>query len=244
MNDDFKIRLAAFEWLSKQVSIFDDLIPREVLQKGFIYSGNRIPLVSPQGIFKPKEMPYPLTITTTTKSPYEDKYENGILIYHYRGANPNHPDNLGLRDIYKRKLPIIYLKGIVPNKYMAIWPVFIIRDDLQKLSFQLVFDDVSEIERLKGQSSIISESDMGRRVYITATTKVRVHQRSFRERVLDAYRSQCSLCKIRHRELLDAAHIIPDEHPEGEPRVTNGISLCKLHHAAFDNMFIGITPDY
>jgi putative restriction endonuclease len=43
---------------------------------------------------------------------------------------------------------------------------------------------------------------------------------------------------------LDAAHIIPDEHPEGEPLITNGISLCKLHHAAFDNMFIGLTPNY
>ena len=24
----------------------------------------------------------------------------------------------------------------------------------------------------------------------------------------------------------------------------NGISLCKLHHAAFDNFFLGIRPDY
>lgn len=26
--------------------------------------------------------------------------------------------------------------------------------------------------------------------------------------------------------------------------VRNGLSLCKLHHAAFDRMFLGITPDY
>jgi putative restriction endonuclease len=73
---------------------------------------------------------------------------------------------------------------------------------------------------------------------------VRIHQKCFRERVLDAYHSQCSLCRIKHRELLDAAHIIPDEHPEGEPKITNGIALCKLHHAAFDNMFIGLSPSY
>lgn len=24
----------------------------------------------------------------------------------------------------------------------------------------------------------------------------------------------------------------------------NGISLCKLHHAAFDKLFLGIRPDY
>jgi putative restriction endonuclease len=26
--------------------------------------------------------------------------------------------------------------------------------------------------------------------------------------------------------------------------VQNGLSLCKIHHAAFDNNIIGITPDY
>lgn len=49
---------------------------------------------------------------------------------------------------------------------------------------------------------------------------------------------------IDHLELLDAAHIIPDSQPEGEPIIRNGIALCKLHHAAFDSFIIGITPDY
>jgi putative restriction endonuclease len=31
---------------------------------------------------------------------------------------------------------------------------------------------------------------------------------------------------------------------EGEPVVTNGLALCKLHHAAFDRYFVGIRPDY
>jgi putative restriction endonuclease len=61
---------------------------------------------------------------------------------------------------------------------------------------------------------------------------------------LQAYREQCSVCRLRHYQLLDAAHIIPDRDPVGEPRVTNGISFCKLHHAAFDVYIIGITPDY
>jgi putative restriction endonuclease len=26
--------------------------------------------------------------------------------------------------------------------------------------------------------------------------------------------------------------------------VTNGLSLCKIHHAAYDRMLLGITPDY
>jgi putative restriction endonuclease len=244
MNDDIKIRLAAFEWLSKQVSIFDEVLPRDIIQKGFIFDEKRIPLISPQGIFRPKEMQFPLSITTSPESPYEDSYEEGLLVYRYRGTDPEHRDNVGLREVYKRKLPIIYFKGIVPGKYMAIWPVFIIGDNPDVLSFRMVVDDLAVLNKAKTLSMAISDSDIGRRAYITATVKVRMHQKGFRERVLDAYLSQCSLCKIKHRELLDAAHIIPDEHPEGEPRITNGISLCKLHHAAFDNMFIGITPDY
>ncbi|HDH57745.1 MAG TPA: hypothetical protein ENF16_03945 [Bacteroidetes bacterium] len=49
---------------------------------------------------------------------------------------------------------------------------------------------------------------------------------------------------LHHRELLDAAHILPDNDPEGEPVVSNGLSLCKLHHAAFDRHFVGIRDDY
>jgi putative restriction endonuclease len=49
---------------------------------------------------------------------------------------------------------------------------------------------------------------------------------------------------LKHRELLDAAHIIPDTMPEGSSTIENGLSLCKLHHAAYDSFMIGVTPDY
>ena len=84
-----------------------------------------------------------------------------------------------------------------------------------------------------GQAAVDDENSSGRRRYITSEYRVRLHQAAFRERVLDAYQDQCSLCRLRHRELLDAAHIIPDSDPDGEPVVPNGLALCKLHHAAF-----------
>lgn len=59
-----------------------------------------------------------------------------------------------------------------------------------------------------------------------------------------AYRSTCSFCKLKHAELLDAAHIIPDSEELGVPEVTNGLALCKIHHAAFDRKILGVTPDY
>jgi putative restriction endonuclease len=45
--------------------------------------------------------------------------------------------------------------------------------------------------------------------------------------------------------LLDAAHIVMDAHEHlGQPVVSNGSPLTKLHHAAFDAHLIGIDSDY
>jgi putative restriction endonuclease len=83
-----------------------------------------------------------------------------------------------------------------------------------------------------------------RRAYLTTAVRQRLHQRGFRERVLRAYSEQCAFCRLRHLELLDAAHIIPDGEPEGLPVVKNGIALCKFHHTAFDRLLLGVRPDY
>ncbi len=141
------------------------------------------------------------------------------------------------------QLPLVYFHGIVPGKYLAIWPVYVAGDDQNTLTFRVAVDDVAYVAQPM-QRALADDRATARRAYVTATTRVRLHQRSFRERVIAAYRSQCSLCRLRHEELLDAAHIIPDTAPEGEPSITNGIALCKLHHAAFDSFIIGVAPDY
>lgn len=64
----------------------------------------------------------------------------------------------------------------------------------------------------------------------------------------DSNRAGTTLVRARSTrclgELLDAAHITPDSEDEGDPVVTNGVALCKLHHAAFDRFFFAIRPDY
>ena len=42
---------------------------------------------------------------------------------------------------------------------------------------------------------------------------------------------------------VDAAHIIPVE-VGGNNQTHNGLSLCKLHHGAYDRGLVGIFPDY
>ena len=241
---DEQARITAFGWLKEQVSIHGDVLPRPLLEKGFIFEGERIPLISPQGIFKPKYLDLPLSITTAPKGPYQDSFSpDGFLLYKYRGTDPRHRDNEGLRQAWYRDTPLIYFHGIVPGRYLAIWPVYIIGDDPKILTFKIAVDDAATINLNYKQASnpILAES---RRAYITTTVKQRLHQRDFREKVLYAYREQCAICRLKHLELLDAAHIIPDREPEGIAAIRNGIALCKLHHAAFDAFMIGITPDY
>ena len=186
-------------------------------------------------------MELPLTITTTPNSIYDDGLrEDEYLNYKYQGDNIYQYDNVGLRNCMKYGVPLIYFLGLAPGKYLPVWPVYIIGDDPASLSFTVAVDDLSTLLIDEGK---VKEPD-GRKLYITKMVKVRLHQQAFREKVIYAYKSQCALCQLRHSELLDAAHIIPDGEPESKPTVNNGLSLCKLHHAAFDKYFIGITPDY
>jgi putative restriction endonuclease len=246
---DLRVRLATFEWLSKQVKIHGEFLPRELLAKGFELDGTRVPLVNPQGIFKPQILPeIPLTITTTPSGPYKDNLGDGeIFTYRYRGTDPDHRDNVGLREAMLRKTPLIYFLGIVPGKYFPIWPVYIVGDSPSDLAFSVQISQPQSLQLNLGESTRVAESAPEyayARSYALRTIKQRLHQGNFRERVLRAYREQCAFCRLRHLELLDAAHIIADSDPEGEPAVTNGISLCKLHHAAFDSNIVGVRPDY
>jgi putative restriction endonuclease len=43
---------------------------------------------------------------------------------------------------------------------------------------------------------------------------------------------------------MDAAHIIGDIEEQGDATVKNGLSLCSIHHRAFDQDLVGITPAY
>jgi putative restriction endonuclease len=242
---DIAVRLAAFNWLSEQVQYHGDVLPRKILETGFIFENERIPLLSPQGIFKPKKLDLVLSITTTPEGPYKDSFsKDGFLLYKYRGTDPSYWDNKALRNTYRQNRPLIFFHGIIPGKYLAVWPVYIIEDNPTNLFFKVTVDDMQSVNLSMNSATFVSESDNARREYITRSVRQRLHQQGFREKVLTAYRDCCSLCRLKHRELLDAAHIIPDTEPEGEPLIYNGIALCKLHHAAFDKFILGITPDY
>ena len=243
---DATIRRAAFDWLAEQVALHDDVLPWPVLIRGFDFKGARVPLVSMQGIFKPRVCELPLSIRTAIDGPYDDRAgEEGRFLYAYRGTNPKHSDNVGLRELMRRRIPLVYFFGLLKGRYLAAWPVFVVDDDPRTLTFTIQLDDAAVLDFGVPAASVALSYEHGgdeRRRYVTRELQVRLHQRSFRERVLRAYRSRCAVCRLRHHELLDAAHIVPDSEA-GAPRVPNGLALCKLHHAAFDKLFVGVRPD-
>ena len=50
MNDkDTVLRVAAFDWLTKMTQLHGDVLNRRMLEQGFIFESERIPLISPQG---------------------------------------------------------------------------------------------------------------------------------------------------------------------------------------------------
>lgn len=236
------MRARAFEWLTEQVDRHGDVLPWALLLQGFEFRGDRVPLVSQQGIFKPRVCDLPLSIRSSPRGPYDDSFtpEGGLLRYRYQGEDPQHWQNVGLRSAMQRQVPLIYFFGIEAGSYVPAWPVYVVNDDRWSLTFTVALDAPSA--QLEASQPL--EVAEPRRRYITTNFRRRLHQRTFRQRVLTAYRERCAVCSLRHRELLDAAHIVGDREPEGEPRITNGLALCKLHHAAFDNHFMTVDPDY
>ena len=91
-DNDAMVRAAAFDWLRDQVSIQGDVLPRSLLAEGFYIGQQRVPLVGPQGIFKPALMQAPLSITCAPSGPYDDAFGPGHLLrYRYRGTRSPTP---------------------------------------------------------------------------------------------------------------------------------------------------------
>jgi putative restriction endonuclease len=249
MEFDRDVRLAAFDFLVECISRNSEGLSFRAIEKGFIFRGEKVPLGGPPGIFKPRILPkLPLSIRTAPEIPgkarlYDDRpNEQGVIIYKYQGTDPFRFDNVWLRNAMKCGAPLVYFYGLGQGLYRPIWPVFVINDDPVNFSFHIVADEqqLGVIGNYWEQK--VAEND--RRRYITVEVQQRLHQDAFRVNVIRAYLESCAICRLRHPELLDAAHILEDKHPQGIPTVSNGLALCAIHHKAYDKNVLAIKPDY
>jgi putative restriction endonuclease len=191
-----------------------------------------------RGIWNPKDLAGTLTIVSSPDGPYDDSaLENGFLRYDYR-AGSDGGDNAKLRRAAELGLPIILLTKIDTGVYVPSFPVYVVKDDGERRQFVIALD-----ESLRFLPDPLHMTPTQRR-YAERVAKQRLHQPVFRGRVIRAYARRCTVCLLKHADLLDAAHIIGDREDGGDPVVTNGLSLCKIHHAAYDRQLLGISPDY
>jgi putative restriction endonuclease len=147
-------------------------------------------------------------------------------------------DNTKLRRAAELGLPLILLRKIAAGVYVPVFPVYVVDDDVAAGQFTIALD-----ESLRFLPRPVDWTDEQRR-YAERVVRQRLHQPEFRGRVIRAYTTRCAICSLRHGELLDAAHIIGDTESGGLPVVPNGLSLCKIHHSAYDAQLLGVSPDY
>jgi putative restriction endonuclease len=242
---DTILRSACFASLDVLCAQFGADVPyRGGLDRGFPYGGRRIPFLSPQkGIFRAaaQEGPAALSINTSWKSPYGDAELDDGYLYAYRSGSADQPDNRALRQAFALQVPVVYFVATRPGRYRPLYPFYVSGDfpDEQRV----LVSPGHFVGPLDEPEALPLEDPIARR-YAVREMRVRLHQAVFRGRVLRAYGNTCTICRLKEDRLLDAAHIAGDLEKNGEPIVPNGLSLCSIHHRAFDQSLVGISPDY
>lgn len=253
---DRLLRQAAFDRIRELGRRYDDLVPLDALKDGFTSSGRRISFGSFfSGIYRPKELHGPAALALVTAppkagkpAPYEDTYDEltGRFSYRFRDAGSNslralaqaEADNLKLTEAHRLGVPLVYFRGIAPGQYTPVAPAFVTAIDAStrtaSLEMGLPLADTTP-------QGLVSD-EITRR-YATRDAAYRLHQQRFRRAVLQAYRTRCTICSLKEAALLQAAHIIEDRNPLGGATVVNGLSLCAIHHLAYDRNLLGINPD-
>lgn len=242
---DEMLRGACFASLDVLCAQFGEDVPyRGGLDRGFPHGGLRVPFLSPQkGIYRARAQsgPAALSINTSSNSPYDDEQVPEGFLYAYRTGEIGQPDNRALREAFVLQVPLVYFVATRPGWYRPIYPVFIIDDD--PAGRRVLVSPGRIVGPLDEPEPVLVEDPIERR-YAVRETRVRLHQARFRGRVLVAYANACTICRLKEGRLLDAAHIAGDLEEKGEPIIANGLSLCSIHHRAFDQDLVGVAPDY
>lgn len=235
--DGLDLRQRVFMYVESVAAKRGGVVTRADLE-AFTVDGEQLKLIAPmQGINNPQALNATISVVSSPSGPYDDgSPSDGVWDYAYEGTTPGRT-NIKLRKAFELELPILYLEKIRDGVYIPYTNVRVVGDRPADLRFDMALDELAELST-SGEVSPVEKK------YREAVVQRRLHQPKFRARVTTAYATQCTVCHFRHAELLDAAHIAPDAYDDRTAEVTNGMAMCKIHHAAYDQNFLGITPDY
>lgn len=222
----------------------EDVPYRGGLDQGFPFRGRRVAFLSPyNGIHRAsaQDGPAALSINTSTNSPYDDATVPDGFRYAYRNGSIDQPDNRALRAAHTLGVPLVYFVATRSGWYKPLYPCYVVADD--PVGRNVLVAPGRMVGPIDERDPVPLEDPLERR-YGVRDARVRLHQARFRGRVLDAYSNKCTICRLKEGRLLDAAHIVGDLEETGEPLVENGLSLCSIHHRAFDQDLVGISQNY
>jgi putative restriction endonuclease len=242
---DEALRSACFASLDVLCAQHGEDVPyRGGLDLGFPFRGRRVAFLSRfKGIHRAsaQDGQAALSINTSASSPYDDEEVPDGFLYAYRSGSVDQPDNRALRAAHALGVPLVYFVATRPGWYRPLYPCFVANDDV--LARRVLVTPGRMIGPLDERDPAPVENPLERR-YSVREARTRLHQARFRGRVLVAYANTCTICRLKESRLLDAAHIVGDLEQRGEPLVENGLSLCSIHHKAFDQNLVSVAPDY
>ncbi|MCB7136049.1 HNH endonuclease [Cellulosimicrobium marinum] len=232
------LRVRIIQWVHERAEANGGFLRRDELLD-FHIDGRKLPVIDySRGIRNPQAFGSTLSIVSVADGPYDDtESEDGLLHYAYRKGDPWSGDNRKLRHAMQSGMPLILFRKEVKNIYTPVAPVYVVDDEPESRQFLIALD---EAFRFIPDARHLTTPQ---REYALRLARQRLHQPAFRTRVLVAYETRCAICELKHGALLDAAHIVPDSDERGLPTVNNGLALCKIHHAAYDQNMLGVTPD-
>ncbi|TDE95070.1 restriction endonuclease [Occultella glacieicola] len=233
------LRLRTMDWVRERAEQNGGFLFRDELLD-FHLNGERLPVIDySRGIRNPASFASTLSIVSAADGPYDDtESDDGLLHYAYRKGDPWSGDNRKLRNAMETGMPLILFRKEIANIYTPVLPVYVVDDEPENRQFLIALDE--SFTFIANPRHLTTPQ----REYALRLARQRLHQPAFRTRVLVAYETQCAICELKHGSLLDAAHIVPDSNARGVPTVDNGLALCKIHHAAYDQNMLGVTADY
>lgn len=178
-----RVRLAAFAFLEAETARRGEILDWAVLTRAFAFGDRSVPLLGASGIWKPEVLSLPISLTTAPPKPgkpppYEDGVgADGLLRYRYQGTDPENHFNAGLREVFRRQLPVIYFLGVDKGRYTAFWPCFIVEDHPKRLAVSVALNDAGSVGIDLADTEDEPELD---RAYARRLTLQRLHQAGFR----------------------------------------------------------------
>jgi putative restriction endonuclease len=242
---DDDVRSSCFAALDVLQAKWGPDVPYGALLEGFNFRGRKVPFLNrAYGIYRAADAqrgPAALSVNSSFRQDrYQDEQTPDGVLYAYQGIDPENHFNRWLRSAHALDVPVVYFVGTRPNWYRPIYPTFVEEDRPEDLRVLLSFG------KMRGpfdEREPIHIGDEIERRYLVRHVKQRIHQAQFRGAVLPAYADRCAICRLKEIRLLDAAHIVGDAEELGTPVISNGMSLCSIHHRAFDEDLVGIAPD-